>query len=106
MPRENQFQRDLIRKLYDLFPGCTVLKNDSGYQQGIPDLTILYGDRWAVLEVKSHEGADEQPNQRHYITKFNEMSYSSFIYPENEEEVLDALEHAFRSRRPARLSKR
>jgi hypothetical protein len=101
---ENAYQAKLIRKLKKMFPGIVILKNDSSYIQGMLDLTLLYQDRWATLEVKAHEGAAEQPNQRHYQRLMDDMSFSAFIYPENEEEVLTALQEAFSSRRTARVS--
>ena len=48
MARESKFQSELIKELYELFPGCIVLKNDANYIQGFPDLTILYRPFWAV----------------------------------------------------------
>lgn len=102
---ENQYQAKLVKKLKSMFPGCEILKNDSGYKQGILDLTILMGKYWAMLEVKSSKGAKAQPNQDYFVKKLNEMSFASFIYPENEEEVLAALQKAFSSRRTARVSK-
>lgn len=101
---ENQYQSELIDKIKTMLPGCFVLKNDSGYLQGIPDLTILYGPRWAVLEVKTSKKARNQPNQVYYICNMDEMSFAAFIYPEIEEDVLDALQQALRARRPARVS--
>lgn len=103
---ERDYQAYLIKKLKRMFPGCQVLKNDSGYIQGIPDLTILWGNMWAILEVKIEYGADEQPNQGWYIETFDDMSFAAFIYPENEDEVLDGLQQAFRHDRPARFPKR
>ena len=103
--RENKYQAYIIQKLYELFPGCEVLKNDSSYRQGIPDLVVFFGDKWATLEVKASRFATERPNQRYYVERMNEMSFSAFIYPENEEEVLNELQQAFRSRRKARVSK-
>ena len=87
-------------------PFAYVLKNDSGYIQGFPDLTILYKDRWAVLETKRGEKEHHQPNQDHYVDTLNSMSYSSFIFPENKEKVFDELEQAFKFRRRSRVSKR
>lgn len=88
---EREYQAWLIKRLKKKFIGCEVLKNDSGYIQGIPDLTILYQDKWAMLEVKISEDSIVRPNQAYYIEKMNRMSFAAFIYPENQEEVLSAL---------------
>lgn len=92
---ESTFQAELIAELKERFPDCIVLKNDSGYIQGIPDLLILWGDRWAALECKASINARLQPNQAWYITSMNAMSYASVICPENREEVLDAIATTF-----------
>lgn len=94
---ESQFQSKLIKELKKLFPGCIVMKSDSGYLQGIPDLLILFNDKWAALECKQHAGAKKQPNQEHYVGKMDEMSFSRFICPENKEEVLHDLQQSFQS---------
>jgi hypothetical protein len=101
---ENMYQAKLIRKLKKLFPGCEILKNDANLRQGILDLTILYGPHWAMLEVKDSAKAKEQPNQGYYLKRFGDMSFAAKIFPENEEEVLTALQKAFSSRRSARVS--
>lgn len=103
---EREYQRELIKTLNEMFPGCLVLKNDSGYLQGIPDLSIFYHDKWAMLEVKASYDSAEQPNQGYYIELLDKMSFAAFIYPENEGEVLNALQLAFKSRRTARVSRR
>lgn len=103
---ESKFQSDLKDELKQMFPGCIVTKLDSSYIQGIPDLLVLYKDKWATLECKKSANAKRQPNQPYYVDKMNEMSFSSFIYPENKEEVLRDLQHAFESSRSARLSRR
>lgn len=99
MAKESKFQNGLINKIKERFPGCVIMKNDANYIQGIPDLTILHGDRWAMLEVKKNEKASHQPNQDYYVNKMNEMSYAAFVYPENEEEVLNGLAQALESER-------
>ena len=104
--RESKFQAELIKELKTRLPGCIVLKNDPTYIQGIPDLLILYKDKWASLECKKNAMASAQPNQSYYVEQMNEMSFSSFIYPENKEEVLDGLQSALRTRRTSRISKR
>jgi hypothetical protein len=94
---ERDFQSGLIKDLKRMFPGCIVMKNDSSYIQGIPDLLLLYKDKWASLEVKQNSRAKKRPNQEYYVGQMNEMSFSRFIYPENKEEVLDELFKAFKS---------
>ena len=92
---ERDFQSDLIREIKELFPGCLVMKNDSAYIQGIPDWTVLYKNKWAVLEIKRKENANRQPNQDYYVNKCDDMSFSRFVYPENVEEVMNELYNFF-----------
>ena len=92
---ESKFQHDLINELKVRFPGCIVMKNDASYIQGIPDLIVLFNDKWATLECKKSMHASHRPNQEYYVNLMNGMSFSSFICPENKEEVLDALERSF-----------
>ena len=99
--RESEFQAKLIKEIGERFPGAIVLKNDANYIQGIPDLTVLYKDHWAALECKVSKTANVQPNQPYYISRMNEMSFASFISPENKEEVLDELERSFETSRQA-----
>lgn len=96
---ERDFQAKLIKDIKKRFPGSIVLKNDSSYIQGIPDLTIFHGDHWATLECKKDAKANHQPNQDIYVERMNEMSFSAFIYPENKEEVLNEMERSFNARR-------
>lgn len=93
--KESTFQREVIRTLESIFPGCLVLKNDPEYLQGIPDLLLLWKDRWAMLEVKANIYARFQPNQEWYIDHLDQMSYAAMICPENKEEVLNDLKQAF-----------
>lgn len=99
---ESKFQADLIKELKSIFKGCLVTKLDSGHIQGIPDLLILYKNKWAILECKKSANAKHRPNQDYYVDMLNKMSFSRFIYPENKEEVLDELYEAFEPRRKAR----
>ena len=92
---ESNFQSQLIRDIKKLFPGCITMKNDPNYIQGIPDLLILYKDKWASLECKKSANSKKQANQSYYVNKMNEMSFSRFIYPENKEEVLNELQQSF-----------
>ena len=92
---ESTYQAKLIKKLHAEFPGCIVLKNDTDYIQGFPDLTVLYKSRWAVLEVKPSASAANQPNQEYYVQVTERMSFGGFVYPENEYLVFQDLRRHF-----------
>lgn len=92
---EGKFQADLRTDIEKMFPGALTLKNDSSDIQGIPDLTIVYKDKWAMLEVKESKDAPFRPNQPYYIDKLGKMSFTRVIYPENKQEVLRDLQQAF-----------
>lgn len=96
---ESRFQSNLIKELHERFVGCIVLKNDAQYIQGFPDLTVLHGNNWAVLECKKSSKEPHQPNQKYYIGELDKMSIARTIYPENKKEVLDELQRAFTTRR-------
>lgn len=92
---ERKFQADLIAELRELFPDCIILKNDANYIQGFPDLLILFGDKWAALEVKNSMYARLQPNQQYYLDKLDKMGYAALTYPENKDVVILELKHYF-----------
>lgn len=95
---ENEYKRGLKKRIESRFPDCLVLKNDEQLLQGIFDMTILYGPWYAVLEVKRDATAPFQPNQEWYLDEVSRMGGIAFvIYPENEEEVLDALQRSFQA---------
>ena len=90
---ESGFQDKLIKDLKNLFPGSMVFKMDQ--IQGIPDLLILWKDKWFSLECKKGTGAKRQPNQEYYVDLMNKMSFSRFVCPENREEILNELHKTF-----------
>ena len=90
---EGQFQDRLHERLKELLPGCKIFKMDQ--HQGIPDLLVLWRDKWAMLECKAWRRAHKQPNQDYWVKQYGEMSFSRFINPENCEEVLRELQQAF-----------
>ena len=93
--RESKFQSKTIEEIKMRLPGAIVTKMDANYIQGIPDVLVLYQNKWATLEFKKSEGASHQPNQDYYVGLMNDMSYSAFIYPENKETILNELQQAF-----------
>lgn len=95
MKKENEYQAKLIKKLKTMFPNAMIQKLDANYIQGIPDLLILFGKKWAALECKRSQSASHQPNQDAYVEMMDNMSFARFIYPENEEEVLHDLQRSF-----------
>lgn len=92
---ENKFQSELIEELYSEFPDCIILKNDPSYLQGVPDLEIIFRDKYAFLECKREEDARKRPNQGYYVDLFNDWSFSRFIFPENKDFVLSELREWF-----------
>lgn len=96
---ESKFKRKVKKRIEGLFPGCIIASLDPIETQGIPDMLILFKNMWASLEFKKAKNASHRPNQDYYVEKMNDMSFSSFIYPENEEEVIDALQRTFQSKR-------
>ena len=96
MKKESEFQSGLRKELKNRFPGCIVTKLDSGDIQGIPDILVLYKDKWAALENKRDRNAIHRPNQDYYVGKMDDMSFACFIYPENKDEVLNDLERYFK----------
>lgn len=92
---ERDFQSDLIDELNEIYPekkGNFITKFEP--RQGVPDILILHDNKWALLECKKSKDEPRQPNQDFYVEKFNNMSFSRFIYPENKEEVLNELQSA------------
>ena len=93
---ESQFQSKLIKEIKKKYPGCVVLKTDPNYIQGFPDLLILYGRTWAAIECKKSASAHHRPNQNYWVKRLHQMSFAKFIWPENKEEVLHAMERSFK----------
>lgn len=104
--RESKFQKKLKDDIRELFPGAVVTKMDANDIQGIPDLLVIWFDKWALLECKESRKASKRPNQDYYVNMFRTWSYSAFVYPENKEEILDELQSAFKSSKPTRIPKR
>lgn len=96
---ENKFKTRLAAEIEELFPGCIVVHLDPNEIQGIPDLLVLYKNKWAALEGKKEANASHRPNQDYYVDLMDRMSFARFVYPENKEEVLHELQQAFRSGR-------
>src|SRR5262245_58881087 len=96
--RENEYQAYLIRLIKILLPNCIILKNDPNYIQGMLDLTIINAGRVVLLEVKASEKSKERPNQRYYHDLLNKGGTPAFfVFPENEQEVLVALQQSLAS---------
>lgn len=97
MGRSNEggFQDRLERQLKLIFPGCRLFKMDQ--HQGVPDLLVLWNNKWAMLECKAYRAAHKQPNQDYWVDIYNRMSFARFVNPQNMEEVLHELQQAFRT---------
>lgn len=104
---ESGFKARVVKYIREeLLPGCILTTGNSASQQGIPDVFIVYRDKWAMLEFKRAEDSIHQPNQDYFVNMLDDWSFAAFIYPENEEEVLRDLQSALEPRRTARVSQR
>lgn len=89
---ESKFQKQVIDEIKRRFPYAIVLKNDASYLQGVPDLVIFCGPKYAMLEVKNSETAARRPNQSYYVERFRQMgAFSAFIFPENKDDTMTKL---------------
>ena len=94
---ESDFQKQLRKDLEKIFPGCITKKMEPDDPQGFPDLAVWWGKHYAILECKRSVSSPKRPNQDYYVNLFNEWSFSAFVYPENKEGVLHAMERAWKS---------
>lgn len=94
---ESEFQKKIKKEIKERFPDSIIYKTDSQQYQGSPDLLILNKDKWAALEVKKSSKAPHRPNQDYRVKQMNDMSFASFIFPENKEDVFNALERLFKN---------
>lgn len=97
---EGNFKTKLIEDIEKEFPDCIVTKLEADFKAGIPDILIVDGPRWATLEAKASKADVTKPRrnkdaQDYYVKVMNGMSYSSYVYPENKEEVLNDLKVHF-----------
>lgn len=97
---EGSFKSKLIKDIEKEFPDCIVTKLEADFKAGIPDILIVDGPRWATLEAKASKAdvtkqRQNKEAQDYYVGKMRSMSYSSYVYPENKEEVLNELKIHF-----------
>ncbi len=93
--KENEYQKGLKKRIKNEFPGCYLFKNDPIDQQGIPDLLVAYQDKWCALECKRSAAAPHRPNQDYYVSDMNTKGMASFIYPENEDDIIFKMHQYF-----------
>lgn len=100
---ESKFKSDLIKDILRQFPGAFVLKTYANQIQGIPDNIVIFGRHWAAFEAKRSQFSSHRPNQDYYINVLNQMSYATFVYPQNKEVFLEKLQQALRPCGPTRV---
>lgn len=101
---ENEYQEGLVRRLRSRHPDAIVIAGMDTLRQGFPDLGLWWPNAfWAWLEVKASAAAPKRPNQDYYVEFANNAHFGAFIYPENEDEVLDDLQQAYQSYRQPRV---
>jgi len=98
MAGEIVFEKRLVGKLLDRYPGAYVIKNNPNYIQGFPDRVFLYKNFWAAFETKAYAEANVQPNQEYYVKQLNRLSLAMFVHPQNEKEFLREIQYALQSK--------
>lgn len=103
---EGAYKTGLTKRLGLRFGSrCLVVRLDANLMQGIPDMLLLFeGGFWAALEGKTSAKARMQPNQPYYVDLMDKLCFAAFIYPGNEEAVLNELQQEFELHWQARLS--
>ena len=101
---EGDFKSKLIQRIENEFPGCIVTKLETDYKEGLPDVLVLHKNKWATLEAKKDKSEVTKPRrnkmqQDYYVATMDKMSFSRYVYPENQEEVLNELKLHFQQAR-------
>ena len=95
---EASFKKQFLKKIEERLPYLDLdFIEPSTRKRSLPDIFVIGPICWAALEFKRSQDSNHQPNQDYHVERFNEKGYATFVYPENEGEVLDALERLFTS---------
>lgn len=100
--KESDFQHKFICRIKECFPECICMKNDAKYIQGIPDFTVLFENKYVLLEFKRSSNASVRPNQNYYINKHKNLSSPCgfFVSPENADLVFSIIYYYFTDNQP------
>lgn len=103
MKLERDYKPEMKKRLatrFEVFGPVRFQDNDPNApaSQGIPDLTVYIGPYWFLLEVKRSEKSKKRPNQEYWIKYYGQITFTAIIFPENEEEVFNALERSLANR--------
>lgn len=108
---ERDYKSQMLKRLEKRFSRYGPVRwqhNDptANNSQGIPDCTIFIGPFWMFLEVKRSEKSKKRPNQDWWIDHWSRVTFCAVIFPENEEEVFNAMERSLEASGAARLPRR
>lgn len=70
-----------------------VVRPNSTFNPGYPDLIFLIDRMWMALEVKRKASAHISPLQNFLVEDMNSVGFARFVFPGNEKEVLDELQN-------------
>lgn len=91
MTLEKDFQAKFIARLRKLGCKCYKQQMNATTRAGTPDYIVLIGPVWVMLEFKAHKNSPKRPGQQKNIDWANEQSFGWFVYPENADEVYEAI---------------
>lgn len=102
---ERTFKKRFREKLIAMKPDIEIFEPNPTQRRSSPDMLLFDGipdeenpiQVWAALEFKASKNSSHRPNQDYRVSRLSKKGYASFVYPENEMEVLDELEKLFPS---------
>lgn len=93
---KRRFKERLHTRMQELGVDIFIIDNKSNRRSTL-DTIVLGPQHWAALEFKRSKSASHRPNQDYYVDQWDQLGFASFVYPENEEEILNELEKLFTS---------
>lgn len=91
MTLEKDFQSKFLAKLRKLGCKCYKQQMNATTRAGTPDVIVLLGPVWIMLEFKKAKNSPKRPGQQKNIDWANEVSFGWFVYPENADEVYEQI---------------
>lgn len=91
MTLEKDFQAKFLTKLRKLGCKCYKQQMNATTRAGTPDVIVLLGPVWIMLEFKKAKNSPKRPGQQRNIDWANEVSFGWFVDPSCADEVYEQI---------------